>query len=72
MNPDPFLGLFEARTPRQKSRTERLFAAAEARRQCAKDGHQYQVHGRQSPTKVACKRCRVTWSVGPRTEPVDE
>lgn len=39
------------------------------RQACAREGHRYQVHGKTSPTKLACTRCRVTWAVGARTEP---
>lgn len=39
------------------------------RQKCVEEGHQYQVHGKIHPTKVACSRCKVSWAIGPRTEP---
>ncbi len=39
------------------------------RAQCAETGHLYQITGKSHPTKLACKRCSVTWAIGPRTEP---
>ena len=39
------------------------------RAECAAKGHKYQVHGKNTPTKVACARCSVSWAIGPRTEP---
>lgn len=44
-------------------------AAMTARRECERDGHRYQVHGKTSPNKVSCKRCRTSWAIGARTEP---
>jgi hypothetical protein len=39
-------------------------------RQCEREGHLYQLRAtKAAPTKVACKRCRVEWAIGPRTEP---
>jgi len=56
-------------SPRPASRAEQLIADREARDTCKQEGHRYRVHGRANPTKVDCKRCRVTWAIGPRTEP---
>jgi hypothetical protein len=40
------------------------------RRLCDEAGHPgYRVHGRKSPVKVECPRCKCTWAIGPKTEP---
>jgi hypothetical protein len=61
--------LEEALAGRKEQRAATVLTAVAARRRCEAEGHQYQVHGKTNPTKVACKRCGVTWAIGPRTEP---
>jgi hypothetical protein len=39
-------------------------AAREAAKQCAAEGHQYQLHAtKAAPTRVSCKRCPKTWTI---------
>ena len=52
-----------------RSAPDPVLEAVLAARKCAELGHQYQVHGKTNPSKVSCKRCRVSWGIGPRTEP---
>jgi hypothetical protein len=35
---------------------------------CAQQSHRYQVHGKNTPTKVSCSRCDATWAIGAQTE----
>ena len=64
---DPF-SIFLDAVERASGGNATLTAMA-ARRACLEAGHQYQVHGKTTPTKVACKRCKVSWAIGARTEP---
>jgi len=59
---------FLAEVFRASGHDARLTAQA-ARAACAEAGHQYQVHGKTTPTRIVCARCKVSWAVGPRTEP---
>ncbi len=53
----------------QRAAQTPAFDPIATRRVCARDGHQYRVRGKLRPERLECKRCRVTWAIGPRTEP---
>lgn len=65
---EDFLDFIEARAVKDIAASK--VTAAANRRVCQQEGHQYRLHAtKAAPTRVTCKRCKVEWSIGPRTEP---